>query len=100
MLKEINIPKYFWVDVVSISCYVMNHVLIRFILKKKHYNLLKGIKSNIFTYMFLYANALYLKTRRKKLQKFDAKVDKGVFLKYPTSSKAFSVFNKRTVTIE
>lgn len=50
--------------------------------------------------MFLYANALYLKTRRKKLQKFDAKVDKGVFLKYPTSSKAFSVFNKRTVTIE
>jgi len=35
MLSESFLPKYFWVDVVSTTCYVMNQVLIRPILKKK-----------------------------------------------------------------
>jgi len=34
MLSESSLPKYFWVDAVSTSCYVMNRVLIRPILKK------------------------------------------------------------------
>jgi len=34
MLSEFSLPKYFWVDVVSTSCYVMNRVLIKPILKK------------------------------------------------------------------
>ena len=33
MLSESSLPKYFWADVVSTACYVMNRVLIRPILK-------------------------------------------------------------------
>nr|KYP50880.1 hypothetical protein KK1_027345 [Cajanus cajan] len=31
---------------------------------------------------------------------FDAKVDEGVFIGYSTTSKAYSVFNKRTLVVE
>jgi len=34
MLSESSLRKHFWADVVSTSCYVMNRVLIRPILKK------------------------------------------------------------------
>ncbi|KEH19416.1 hypothetical protein MTR_8g058870 [Medicago truncatula] len=32
--------------------------------------------------------------------KFDAKVDDGIFLGYSSNSKAYRVFNKRTLTVE
>jgi len=33
MLNEYDVPKYFWADVVSTACYVLNRMLIRPILK-------------------------------------------------------------------
>ena len=47
MLNESNLSKYFWVNAVSTTCYVMNRALIRLILKKTVYELYKGMKSNI-----------------------------------------------------
>jgi len=38
MLSESSLPKYFWADAVSTSCYVTNRVLIRPILKKHPMN--------------------------------------------------------------
>ena len=48
MLSESSLPKYFWVDAVHTSCYVMNRVLIRPILKKTPHELFNGRKPNIF----------------------------------------------------
>jgi len=42
LLNETDLPKYFWVNVVSTTCYVPNRVLIRPILKKTPYELFKG----------------------------------------------------------
>ena len=39
MLSESSLPKYFWADAVSTSCYVMNRVLIRPMLKETPYEL-------------------------------------------------------------
>jgi len=47
MLSESSILKYFWADAVSTSCYVVNRVLIRPILKKTPYELFNGRKPNI-----------------------------------------------------
>jgi len=47
MLSESSLPKYFWADVVSTFCYVMNIMLIRSILKKTPYELFNGRKPNI-----------------------------------------------------
>jgi len=47
MLNETELPKYFWADAVSTTCYVLNRVLIRPILKKTPYELFKGRKPNV-----------------------------------------------------
>ena len=39
MLNESNLPKYFWIDVVNTTAYVLNRTLIRPILKKTPYEL-------------------------------------------------------------
>ena len=47
MLYKYNLPKYFWVKTVNTSCYVLNRVLLRPILKKTPYELWKNKKPNI-----------------------------------------------------
>ena len=39
MLCDSNLPKYFWTEAVSTSCYVQNRILLRPILKKTPYEL-------------------------------------------------------------
>ena len=41
-----------------------------------------------------------LNNGKDKLGKFDAKVDDGISLGYSSNSKAYRVFNKRTLTVE
>jgi len=47
LLNETDLPKYFWADAVSTTCYVLNRVLNRPTLKKTPYELFKGRKPNI-----------------------------------------------------
>jgi len=47
MLNETELPNYLWADVVSTTCYVLNQVLIRPILKKTPYEPFKGRKPNV-----------------------------------------------------
>jgi len=47
IMNESSLPKCFWSDAVSTTCYVMNRVLIRPILKKTPYELLNGRKPHI-----------------------------------------------------
>jgi len=47
MLNEYEVPKYFWADVVSTTCYVLNRMLIRPILKITPYEFFKGRKTNV-----------------------------------------------------
>jgi len=42
LLNATDLPKYFLADAISTSCYVLNRVLIRLILKKTLYELFKG----------------------------------------------------------
>ena len=98
MLNENNLPKYFWVEVVNISCYVLNRVLLRPILNKTPYKLWKNKKLNI-SYFKVFGCKCFILNTKYNLGKFDAKSDVGIFLGYSTSSKAFS-FNKRTMVVE
>ena len=42
----------------------------------------------------------FILNTKDNLKKFDSKVDEGIFLGYSTSSKAYKVFNKRTLVVE
>lgn len=78
----------------------MNCVLIRPILNLMLYELYKGRKSSISHLHVFGCKYFVLNSWKDNLGKFDAKGDEGLFLGYSTSSKAFRVFNKRTLKIE
>jgi len=47
MLIASGFPRYFWVEALNTSCYVINRCMIRPILNKTPYELFKGRKPNI-----------------------------------------------------
>ena len=100
MLSDSSLPKYFWADAVSTACYVSNRVIIRPILKKTPYEIYKGRKPNISHFHIFGCKCFVLNNDKDNLGKFDEKSDEGIFLGYSLSSKAFRIYNKRTLTIE
>ena len=100
MLCENNLPKYFQAEAVNTACYILNKALIRPILKKTPYELWKDRKPNI-GYFHAFGYKCYIHNNGKdNLGNFDARSDEDIFLGYATTSKAYRVFNKRTLVVE
>jgi hypothetical protein len=100
MINENNIPKYFWADAINTTCYVLNRILIRPILNKTPYELLKGRKPNVSHLHIFGCKCFVLNNGKENLGKFDSKADEGIFLGYSQSSKAYRVYNKRLLIVE
>ena len=100
MLNENNLPKYFWADAVSTTCYVLNRVLIRPILKLTPYELFKGRNTTISHLKIFGCKCFVLNNGKSNIGKFDSKADEGIFLGYSLTGKAYRVYNKRTLNIE
>ena len=100
MLCEGNLPKYFWAEAVNTACYILNRVLIRPIIKKTPYELWNERRPNVNYFHVFGCKCFILNNGKSNLGKFDAKSDEGIFLGYSTSSKAYRVFNKRSLTVE
>lgn len=79
MLVENNLPKYFWAEVVNTSCYILNRILIRPILKKTPYELWNDKKPNISYFHAFGCKCFILNSGKDNLGKFDAKADEGIF---------------------
>ena len=100
MLCENNLPSYFWAEAVNTAFHILNRALIRPILMKTPYEIWKDRKSNL-DYFHAFGCRCFIHNNEKdNLSKFDPKYDEGIFLGYSTSSKAFRVFNKRTLVVE
>ena len=97
MLNETGLPKYFWTDVVSTACYVLNRVLIRLITP---YELFKGRKLNLSHLKVFGCKCFILNNGKDNLGKFDSKSDDGIFLGYLQHGHAYHVYNKRTMLVE
>ena len=93
-------PKYFWVDVVSTTSYVLNRMLIRPILKITPYELLKGKKPNVAHLKIFGCKCLVLNNGKENLGKFDSKPGEAIFVGYSLTSKAYRVLNRRTLNVE
>lgn len=92
MLCEKSVLKHFWAKAVNTICYVQNRILIRPILEKTLYELWKGRRPNIKDF-YLFGCECFLLNIRDQLRKFDSKTDKGIFLGYSDTVKAYRVFN-------
>ena len=100
MLCEGNLPRYFWAEAVNTACYILNRVSTRPIIKKTPYEIWKGRKPNIYYFHVFGCKCFVLNNGKDNLENFDAKSDEAIFLGYSTNSKAYRVFNKRTLTVE
>ncbi|GJY72220.1 putative ribonuclease H-like domain-containing protein [Tanacetum coccineum] len=74
MLADSLLPTTFWAKAVNTACYVQNRVLVTKPHNKTPYELLLG--------------------------KFDGKADEGFLVGYSINSKAFRVFNSKTMKVE
>ena len=79
------------------TCYVLNRMLIRPILNKTPYELLRGRKPNVSHLHVFGCKCFILNNGKDNLGKFDAKANEGILLGCPQSSKAYKVYNKRVL---
>ena len=98
MLHEYNLSLYFWAEVVNTSCYIVNRVFKRQILNKTSYELWNNRKPKI-SYLRVFECKCFILNTKKNLENFDSKADKRIFLGYFIFSKAYRVFNKRTLVV-
>ncbi|RDY03502.1 hypothetical protein CR513_12906, partial [Mucuna pruriens] len=99
MLNGFNFPKYLWAEAVNTTCYLQNRIYIRPILKKTSYDLWNGRQANI-SYFYPFICDCFILNNKDNLGKFDPKSNKGIFIGYPTTSKAYKVYNSRTLKDE
>ena len=100
ILCKNNLPKYFWTEAANTTCYVFNRALIRSILKRTPYELWKDRKPDISYFRIFGCKCFIHNNDKNNLRKFDTKSDEGIFLRYSTTSKAYRIFNKKTLIIE
>ena len=82
------------------SFYVMNRALTKLILNKTLYKLYFGRKPNN-SHFYIFGCKCYAHNNDKgNFDKFDYKFDESFFIRYSSSSKTFSVFNKKTLKIK
>nr|GEY31308.1 retrovirus-related Pol polyprotein from transposon TNT 1-94 [Tanacetum cinerariifolium] len=99
MLNEQSLPQNFWCNTVDTSTYILNRILIRVILEKTPYELLRGTKPTLDYFRVFGSKCLILNTK-DYLTKFDPKSYEGVFLGYSQNTKAYINLNKHTRKIE
>ncbi|GJZ65501.1 retrovirus-related pol polyprotein from transposon TNT 1-94 [Tanacetum coccineum] len=86
-------------DVLDTSTYILNRILIRAILGKTTYELLRGRKPTL-DYFRVFGSKCFILNTKDYLTKFDPKSYEGVFLGYSQNSKAYIILNKHTRKVE
>ncbi|GJV03265.1 retrovirus-related pol polyprotein from transposon TNT 1-94 [Tanacetum coccineum] len=95
MLNEQSSPKKFWCNAVDTSTYILNQILIRAILGKTPYELLRCRKPTL-DYFRVFGSKCFILNTKDYLTKFDPKSYEDVFLGYSQNSKAYIILNKHT----
>nr|GEV93718.1 retrovirus-related Pol polyprotein from transposon TNT 1-94 [Tanacetum cinerariifolium] len=99
MLNDQSLPQKFWCNAVDTSTYILNRILIRAILGKTPYKLLRGRKPTL-DYFRVFRSKCFILNTKDYLTKFNPKSYEGVFLGYSQNSKAYIILNKHTRKVE
>ena len=99
MLSDSNLPKHFWAEAVATACYILNRILVRPLTNKTPYELLYNKKPTV-AYFKVFGSKCFILNTKDNLDKFEPKADKGFFIGYSNRSKAFRVFNLKTILLK
>ncbi|GKC99617.1 retrovirus-related pol polyprotein from transposon TNT 1-94 [Tanacetum coccineum] len=86
-------------EIFNTSTYILNRILIRAILGKTPYELLRGRKHTL-DYFRVFESKCFILNTKDYLTKFDLKSYEGVLLGYSKNSKAYVILNKHTMKIK
>ncbi|GJY04178.1 retrovirus-related pol polyprotein from transposon TNT 1-94 [Tanacetum coccineum] len=89
MLNEQSLPQKFWCNAVDTSTYILNQILIRAILGKTPYELLRGRKPTL-DYFRVFGSKCFILNTKDYLTKFDPKSYEGVFLEPKNVNEALT----------
>ena len=98
MLYNKNVARNLWGEAVNAACHTVNMVYFRPGTKKTLYELWKDRKSNV-KYFRIFGSTYFILKDRENVGKFDSRSDEGIFLGYSSTSKAYRVYNKRTMKV-
>ncbi|GKC10176.1 retrovirus-related pol polyprotein from transposon TNT 1-94 [Tanacetum coccineum] len=79
MLNEQSLPQKFWCNAIDTSTYILNRILIRTILGKTPYELLRGRKPTL-DYFRVFGSKCFILNTKDYRTKFDSKSYEGVIL--------------------
>ena len=99
LLQESKLPRSFWAEAVNTACYVLNRVIIRPILNKTPYELLRNKTPNI-GYFKVFGSKCFVLKKIDRVGKFDAKSFEAIFLGYSSTSRAYRYYNLDNHTVE
>nr|GEV18485.1 retrovirus-related Pol polyprotein from transposon TNT 1-94 [Tanacetum cinerariifolium] len=99
MLNEQSLPQKFWCNAVDTSTYILNRILIRAIIGKTPYELLRGKKPTL-NYFRVFGSKCFILNTKDYLTKFDPKSYESVFLGYSQNSKVYFLLNKHTKKVK
>ena len=98
MLHNKDVVRNLWGEAVNTACHTVNRVYFKPSTKKTPYELWKGRKLNV-KYFKIFGSTCFILKDRENVRKFDSRSDEGIFLGYFSTSKAYRVYNKRTVKV-
>ena len=98
MLYRKDLARNLWGEAVNTACHTVNRVYFRPSTKKTPYELWKGRKPNV-KYFRIFGSTCFILKDRENVGKFDSSSDEGIFLGYSSTSKAYRVYNKRTMKV-
>ncbi|GJV50385.1 putative reverse transcriptase domain-containing protein [Tanacetum coccineum] len=99
MLNEQSLTQKFWCNAVDTSTYILSQILIRAILGKTPYELLRGRKPTL-DYFRVFGSKCFILNTKDYLTKFGSKSYECIFLGYSQNSKAYIILNKHTRKVE
>ena len=98
MLHNKDVARNLWGEAVNTAYHTVNRVYFRPGTKKTPYELWKGRKPNV-KYFRIFGSTCFILKDRENAEKFDTQSDEGIFLGYSSTSKAYQVYNKRTMKV-
>ena len=85
MINSKKLSTRLWEEAINTACYTINRVYLRSSTHKTAYELWKGKKPNL-SYFHVFGCTCYILNDKEHLGKFQAKIDKGIFLGYSLNS--------------
>ena len=98
MLHNKDVARNLWGEAINTACHTVNRVYFKPSTKKTPYELWKGRKPNV-KYFRIFGSTCFILKDREIMGKFDSWCDEGIFPGYSSTSKAYQVYNKRTMKV-